>query len=391
MNHVIVGGGVAGITAALELARRKAGEIHIYTEEHFPYYYRPQLSHFLAGELSMEELLRRPLEWYTQKGINIHLNSKVTGVTPAKKQIQLSDGASIAYDKLLLAAGSLPIVPRMQGADKTGVFTWRTLDDALAIKEYASHCKQVVVIGGGLLGLEAAYGLRKAGLDVTVLEFFSRLLPRQLDQQGAEILQHCIANLGLQIAVSAETSEIQGADKVEGVQLKDGRHFPAQMVLVATGVRCNANLGAEAGLTVDRGIVVDEYLATSAPDVYAAGDIATFQGRTWAIAPIAQTQGRIAAANMAGEPTRYEGQAPSTTLKIVGIDLTSVGNAQPEGENFVEKREINLEAGTYKKIVVQEDKVVGAIVIGDKNLAKKLEGMIENKTALGPDLMECML
>lgn len=384
MHYVIIGSGVAGITAALELSRRQAGPVDVYTDEPHTYYYRPQLSHFMAGEISLDELLKRSPEWYAQKGIQLHLNTPVRQLDPDRKQLFLADGTPVAYDRLLIAAGSLPLVPRMEGATKAGVFTWRTLSDALAIKERAARSRQAVVIGGGLLGLEAAHGLHKAGLDVTVLEFFPRLLPRQLDQDGATVLQQLIERLGLRVAVGAETQELLGDEEVTGVRLKDGREFPAQLVVVAAGVRCNVALAAGTALAVERGVVVDEHMATNLPDIYAAGDIASFQGRTWAIAPVAQAQGRIAAANMAGEPLVYQAAPPSTTLKIVGLDLTSVGMTQPEPEEagYVETRQTDIAAGRYKKLVLKEGRLVGAIVIGDKVLAKKLEGMVEEKTPL---------
>lgn len=393
MHHVIIGSGVAGITAALELSRRQAGPVDVYTDEPHPYYYRPQLSHFMAGEISLNELLKRSPEWYAQRGIQLHLNTPVSRLDPDRKQILLAGGTPVAYDCLLVAAGSLPIVPRMEGATQAGVFTWRTLSDALAIKERAARCRQAVVIGGGLLGLEAAHGLHKAGLDVTVLEFFPRLLPRQLDQEGATLLQQLTEGLGLRVAVGAETQALLGDGEVTGVRLKDGREFPAQLVVVATGVRCNVALAAGTALATDRGLIVDEHMATNLPDIYAAGDIASFQGRTWAIAPVAQAQGRVAAANMAGDPQVYEAAPPATTLKIVGLDLTSVGTTQPEpgAEGYVETRETDIAAGRYKKLVLKEGRLVGAIVIGDKALAKKLEGMVAEKTPLTVEEVQCLL
>ena len=382
MRHVIVGNGVAGITAAIELARRQAGDIEIYTAERHPYYFRPRLPYFLAGEISQEDLYVHPPSWYEKKGIEMHLDARVIRLMPDRKRILLADGTEVPYNRLLLAAGSAPFVPPIEGTDRKGVFTLRTLDDALAIKEYASRCREAVVIGGGLLGLEAARGLKVLGLSVTVLEFSPRLLPRQLDDEGAAIFRGLIEGLGLGIAFNADTRAILGDGEVKRVVLRDGREFPARMVLIAAGVRSNAGLAAAAGLPVDRGIVVDEHMATGAPDIYSAGDAASFRGRSWGIIPVARAQALVAAANMAGDNALYEEVVPSNTLKIVGIDLTSAGTVVPEGEEFVEMRRSAPEAGIYKKLVLKNGTPVGAIVIGDKALARKLEGLVTRRTRL---------
>jgi nitrite reductase (NADH) large subunit len=378
MRHVIVGNGVAGVTAAIELSRREAGEIDVYTAEPYPYYYRPRINHYLAGEVSVDQMFIRPDSWYTKRGIHVHLSSRVVRLVPGQKRIELADGAEVPYDRLLLATGSIPSVPPIEGTDKEGVFTLRTLGDAQEIKAYAAQCEKAVVIGGGLLGLESARALREQGLEVSVLEFFPRLLPRQLDQEGASLFQDCVEDLGLGVILSANTRTVLGDGQVEGIRLQDGREIAAQMVLIAAGVRCETTLAREAGLQVERGIVVDERMATSAEDVYCAGDAASFRGNSWGIIPVAQAQARVAAANMAGEEELYEEVVPSTTLHIVGIDLTSVGKVVVEegAQDLVELRRSDLDAGVYKKVVMEGNRLVGAIVIGDSSLAKQLEGLV---------------
>jgi len=375
MRHVIVGNGVAGITAATELATRHAGEIVVYTTERYPYYFRPQLPRFLAGELAQERLFARPPAWYDEQGIRVHLGQAVVRLLPDQHRVVLADGSEVAYDRLLLATGAVPAVPPVEGAGRRGVFTLRTLDDALAIREYAARSRHAVVIGGGLLGLEAARGLLGLGLTVTVLEFFSRLMPRQLDEEGAALFRVLVERLGLQVTLNARTQAFLGDEAVQGVRLEDGREIPAQMVLVCTGVRCNADLAAAAGLTVNRGVVVDTRMSTSVPDIYAAGDLASFNGRSWGIIPQARAQALVAAANMAGEEATYEEVVPSTTLKITGIDLTSCGVAVPEGEGFLELRHTDPAAGIYRKLVLQGDVAVGAIVIGDRDAARRFEAL----------------
>lgn len=391
MRYVIIGNGVAGVTAAAELARRQAGEIEIHTAERYPYYFRPRLPYFLAGEIPQEGLYVHSPSWYEKRNIQVRLESKVVRLLPDQKRILLADDTEVSYDRLLLATGGFSFVPPIEGADKKGVFTLRTLDDALAIKEYAARCQEAVVIGGGLLGLEAARGLRVLGLSVTTLEFFPRLLPRQLDDEGSAIFQRLVENLGIKVGLKAETRAIMGNDQVKEIVLKDGREFPAQLVLIAAGVRPAISLAAEAGLQVDRGVVVDERMLTSAPDVYSAGDVASFKGRSWGIIPVAGAQALVAAANMAGDNLLYEEVVPTNTLKIVGIDLTSTGTVVPEGEGFMEIRRSDLEAGVYKKAVIKDDTLVGAIILGDKALAKKLERMVISKTKISREELQSLL
>lgn len=391
MRFVIVGGGVAGITAALELANRRPGNVAVFSDETYPYYYRPQLTEFLAGGITLERLLRRDLAWYKGRGIDVYLGRSVTRVDPDAKAITLVDGTRVAYDKLLLATGSVPFVPPLKGIDKNGVFTWRTLADTLELEQAASFCGKTIVLGGGLLGLEAARGLLGFCGDVTVLEFFPRLLPRQLDVEGAAVLQRFVESLGIHVVVGAQSEEIMGDHAVTGLRLKDGREFPTGMVLVAAGVRCQAGLAQEAGLAVDRGIVVDEHMATSAPDIYAAGDAAVFKGYSWAIAPIAQAQGRVAAVNMAGDAAVYDVVVPSTTLKVVGIDVSSVGLVNPETDDYIEIRAVEAEANSYKKIVLHSGRIVGSIVINNKVLAKSLENRIAQGEAMTPDQARALL
>jgi len=377
MRHVIVGNGVAGITAAAELARRRAGDIVVYTAERHPYYFRPQLPRLLAGEVAADGIYARPASWYEERGIDVHLSSRVVRLSPGQKRLLVEDGTEVPYDRLLLATGSVPFVPPIEGIGQAGVFTLRTLDDALKVRERAADCREAVVIGGGLLGLETARGLRALGLSVTVLETSPHLLPRQLDREGAAVLQRLVEGMGIGVVTGARAGAVLGDGGAERVVLEDGREFPAQVVLVAAGVRCNAALAAEAGLEVNRGVVVDERMATSAPDIYAAGDVASFRDRSWSIIPQARAQARVAAANMAGEGAVYEEIVPSTTLKIVGISLTSCGVVTAEeGEGFVELRRSDPEAGTYGKLVMEDGRLVGAIVIGNRSLARRLEKLV---------------
>lgn len=382
MRFIIIGGGVAGITAALDLARKEAGEIHVYTDEEYPYYYRPQLTEFLAGTLTLNKLLRRSLSWFTDRGIQVHLAERVIGIQPETKTITLQSGGKVPYDKLLIATGSMPFIPPIKGIDKIGVRTWRTLVDTLELEKAALTCQDVVVIGGGLLGLEAARGLKAFCGQITVLEFFPRLLPRQLDTEGAALLQHFVETLGINVIVGAKTEEILGNERVTGVLMQEEREVPCQTVLMAAGVRCNAQLAQDAGIAVDRGIIVNDLMATTVPDIYAAGDTAVYKGYSWAIAPIAQAQARVAVSNMIGEENRYDVIVPSTTLKVVGINVSSVGMVNPDPGTCTELRSLQKEDGLYKKIILQDGVIIGSIVINDKVLAKELETRISEQQKL---------
>lgn len=371
MSFAIVGNGVAGITAAVALARARPGaRIDLYAAEAHPYYPRPLLPAFLAGELSLERLYFQPVSWYAERGITIHLGTQVTAIIPREHQLKLADRTSVSYDRLLLAVGAHPWVPPIRGADKQGVFTLHTVDDAQAMRACARSMRRAIVIGCGLLGLEAARALRALGLDVVMVESLPHVLPRQLDAEGAAVLQSLIEGLGIETMVNAACEEILGTDGVAGLRLKDGQEIKGDLVLISAGVRPNVALACEPGLEVNQGVVVDGHLSTSAPDVYAAGDVAEFDGQVYGIVPAAIEQARVAAANMAGDQSAtYSGTLPSTTLKVTGIELTSMGLIMPEQgreREYQELRWADTRRGLYRKLVLKEGRVVGAILLGDK-------------------------
>lgn len=380
LDLVIIGNGVAGTTAAIELARRKAGEIDLFTAEPYHYYYRPRLPAFIAGEISEEEVFVRPPSWYENAGIRVHLSTPVIRLFPERKVIVTADGQEYSFRKLLLATGSRPVFPPLEGSKLKGVFTLRTLDDALAIKDYSEHCEKAVILGGGLLGLEVARALRVRGLSVTVLERGPHLLPRQLDKEGAAVFQKLIENMDIEVLSSAEACAVLGNGEAKGIVLRDGREFPAQMIVIAVGVRCNVELAEEAGLLVAGGIVVDERMTTSAPDIYAAGDVASFRGRTWGIIPVALAQAQVAAASMAREEAFYKEVVPSNSLKITGIELTSVGEVDPPEDQAIHLRLSRPESGLYRKLVLRNGEIVGGISIGDREWGAVMEKLVKGKT-----------
>lgn len=393
MRFVIIGNGAAGITAARTLSQAVPGsEIHVYSDEPYPYYPRPRLPELLAGSVEVRDLYFHDDAWYEKRGIQVHLAEPVAAIHPDRHHITLKNDRQVPYDRLLLASGAHSWVPPIADADRLqGVFTMRNVDDVLAIRAYAAGKEQAVVIGGGLLGLEAARALRTLGLAVTVVEFFPYLLPRQLDPAGAAVLLRYMNDLGLQVVTGAATESVldDGSGKARGIALKDGQTLDADLVLVSAGVRSNLDLPQAAGLAVARGVVVDEHLQTDAPDVYAAGDVAEFAGRVWGIVPAALAQGRTAAQNMAGEETVYEDIVPSNTLKVAGVDLTSIGNVNPEGEGFEELRS-EPSPGVYKKFVLQDGKLVGAILLGDPRPVGTVTRLVNENadvSAFGADIL----
>ena len=382
MNVVIIGNGVAGVTTARIIKEKNPEtQVCVYTDESSPYYPRPRLYEVLSGEAEPEDVVVFSEEWYRKKGITVQLNRKASSIDTKRKELLLDDQTRVSYDTLLLANGGHSFVPPIKGADKTGVFTLRTISDALRIKEFTENTQKAIVIGGGLIGLEFASSLKKLGQQVTVVELFPRLLPRQLDPDGAALLKNRIESLGINIVLGVKTAEILGKETVSGIMLDNGKKVPGDLVLVSAGMRSNTELASEAGIKVNRGVVVDEHLRTSADDVYAIGDVAEYEGTVYGIIPAALEQASNAAANMlGGEHANYTGTVPSNTLKIVGIDLTSMGLVNPEEQTYEEIKRTDAPKGVYTKLVLDKGKIVGAILLGTKKGVTSIRKLIAKET-----------
>jgi nitrite reductase (NADH) large subunit len=308
------------------------------------------------------------------------LGAPVTQLDPASRELTLHDGRIVPYDQLLLATGSHPFVPPIQGVAKDGVFTLRTIEDAMAMRTYAQGARRAIAIGGGLLGLETARALRMLGLEVTVLELFSRLLPRQLDDEGASLLARLLQDMGLEVVTGALTEAILGEGRAQGVALKNGDVIQGDLILISAGVRPNLKLPQEAGLAVNRGVIVDDHLRTSAEGIYAVGDVAEHQSQVYGIIPACIEQARVAGAHMAGgEAEPYSGTVPSNTLKIVGIDLTSIGTVNPDGEGYQELFWLREPDCCYKKFVLKDGRLVGAILLGLRSDVTSINRLIASR------------
>ena len=385
MRVLIVGNNVAGTTLAKALRDSDAGvEVEIFTDESTPYYPRPRLVDYLEGKVQEKDMQFYPADWYDKNRLKLNLNSKVERIDRGGKKILVKE-SWIPYDALVLATGSSAFVPPFKGLPKRNVFTLRTMEDARNIKETAARSKHVIVIGGGLLGLESARGVCNPNphLEVTILEYAEHLLMRQLDHEGAAILQSWIEGTGAKIITKAETTEILGTDSVTGVKLKDGRVIEGDMVILSAGTRSNTGLARDAGLKLNKGIVVDSSLRTSDPSIYALGDASEFNGQVWAMIPPALDQARVAAKKILGQPSPdYKGTVPSNTLKVSGFDLTSVGTVrsahEPPEPGFEEIRAVTADGKVYKKFVLKEGKMIGAILLGTKKEALKVTKMIKD-------------
>ena len=376
-DYLIIGNGVAGTTAAENIRKLdKAGKITVVTEESTPFYYRMRLPDFISGDLTEDKLSGKKEEWYKDQGIHLKLSTRIQGADPGEKVVNTQNGLEISYDRLLIATGSRSFLPPMKGADKKGVFALRTIQDARNIVAWAKNIQKVVLIGGGLLGLEAGNALRKLGKKLTVVEFFPRLLPRQLDVAGGGRLQKIMEGMGFSFRLGAKTQEIKGEDRVSGVLLEGGEVLPAEMVIVSAGVRPAVELAKALSLDHDKGIKVDEQMRTNQPGIYAAGDVAEFKGIPYGIWTAASEQGQIAGTNMAGGNALYKGTVMANTLKVIGIDLASAGNI--DADNKLESK-VLTDAKVYKKIVLENDQIAGCIMLGDTKGFTKITKMMSEK------------
>ncbi len=363
MRYLIAGNGVAGTTAAEQVRKFDPnGEVTVVTEEDVPFYYRLRLNEFIAGEIDLDKLIARKDSWYRDNRIDLRLGVRLVEGDPSARTVRDKEGHEYSYDRLLIATGSHSFIPPINGAGMEGVHALRSIADARALVDAAGGSTDAVLIGGGLLGLEAGNALRKLGKKVCVIEFFPRLLPRQLDEEGAKLLRRIMEEMGFSFRLGAKTAGISGANKVSSVELEDGETLPAQMVVISAGVRPNLELADSFGLDKDKGIKVDDTMNTSVRDIFAAGDVAEHRGIPYGIWPAALEQGKIAGVNMAGGSGRYDGTTMANTLKVVGVDLASAGDIDADGklESRVETRD-----GVYRKVVLDGGTIKGCIMLGD--------------------------
>lgn len=363
---VVVGNGMAG-TACVEQILKYAArfDITIFGDETHVNYNRILLSAVLAGEKSADEIVLNDLDWYRQNNLQLRLGVRIVDVDSVNKTVTGDDGSVTPFDKLLLATGSSPLIPSIEGVQKPGVYVFRNLDDTHAILDRARKDARAVVIGGGLLGLEAARGLQVQGCDVTVVHLMDTLMERQLDSVGGSYLKAKMECLDVKVLLSHNTAAIFGETKAEGVRFKDGSELAADFVVIAAGIRPNVELGHKAGLKINRGMVVNDFMETSHPDIYAVGECVEHNGICYGLVAPLLEQGRVLAATLTGNKgPRYEGSVPAAKLKIMGVDVFSAGDfSESPGNDVIRLEDPSL--GLYKKLIVRDNRLVGAILVGD--------------------------
>src|SRR5688572_6768237 len=362
---VVVGNGMAGI-ACVEQILKYAPQfrITVFGDETHVNYNRIMLSSVLAGEKSPDEIVLNPLEWYRRNEIDLRLGIRIVDVDHKSKTVSGDDGSVTAYDVLLLATGSSAWMPPIEGLDKDGVFVFRTLDDTRELLQRSAPGRKAVVIGGGLLGLEAARGLQVQGCEVTVVHLMPTLMERQLDPDGGYYLVGKMEGLGVRVLLGRTTIAVLGNGHAEGVALSDGTCLDADVIVVAAGIRPNIDLAVKAGVTVNRGIVVNDYMETSDPDVFAVGECVEHRGVCYGLVAPLYDQGKVLAATITGHrgPT-YEGTVQAAKLKIMGVDVFSAGDWSEQHAEPI--RFEDRACGVYKKLTVRDGKLVGVILVGD--------------------------
>jgi nitrite reductase (NADH) large subunit len=364
---VVVGNGMAGMRTVEELLKCDAGmyDITVFGAEPRVNYNRILLSPVLAGEKQPEDIVLHPRAWYEEHGIHLHAGDPVVAIDRRRRIVRARSGLEVGYDRLLLATGSSPFILPVPGAALAGVIGFRDLDDVDTMLAAAGRGGHAVVIGGGLLGLEAANGLLSRGMAVTVVHLTDSLMNQQLDPQAALLLKAALERRGLRILLGTQTESILGRDRVEALRFKGGMEVPADLVVMAAGVRPNVALARAAGLYCERAIVVDDTLQTYDPRVYAVGECVQHRKATFGLVAPIWDQARVCAAHLAGRGhRRYVQQATATKLKVTGIDLYSAGdfNGLAGGEDLVLR---DRQAGVYKRLVLAGNRVTGAVLYGD--------------------------
>ncbi|MBV7410592.1 nitrite reductase large subunit NirB [Maritimibacter sp. DP1N21-5] len=363
---VIVGNGMAPGRMLEHLFEidRDAFDVTIFNAEPRVNYDRIMLSPVLSGEKSFADIVIHDDAWYADNGITLHRGQKVTGIDRAAKTVTAAGGETACYDKLVIATGSDPFIIPVPGHQLSGVLAYRDLDDVEKMKAAAAKGGRAVVIGGGLLGLEAAAGLKAQGMEVTVLHLMPTLLERQLDPAAGYLLQKELEGRGIDIRCQSNTKQILGRDAVEGVELEDGTLIDASIVVMAVGIRPNVTLAKEAGLTVERGIVTDAAMRTSDPDILSVGECVQVDGRVYGlVAPLYQ-MARVAAQTLTGTDASFAHTETPTKLKVTGINLYSVGQFD-EGPGYEDVVLRDAARGSYKRVILKENRVIGAVLYGD--------------------------
>lgn len=364
---IVVGNGMAGMRTVEELLAFAPGayEIVVFGAEPHGNYNRILLSPLLAGEKSVDEIVIHSPEWYARNGVTLYSGDPVVSIDRRKRVVKSQQGRELSYDRLLIATGSKPWVPAIPGIDLPGVVTFRDLKDVDSMLDAARRYRKAAVIGGGLLGLEAANGLSRRGMDVTVVHLESSLMERQLDPAAADLLKASLEARGLKFLMGARTSAIAGEERATGLKFQDGSTLDADLIVMTAGVRPNIDLARQAGLHCERGVLVTDTMQTYDPSIYAVGECVQHRNTTFGLVAPLWDQARVCAAHLAEQGfSRFKGSIVATHLKVTGIELYSAGQfLGSEGDETIvlqdEKR------GVYKRIVIRDNRVLGTVLYGD--------------------------
>lgn len=376
---VLIGNGMAGVRAIEEILKVSTDlfEITIFGSEPHPNYNRILLSKVLQGDTNIKDITLNDWEWYEQNKITLFTGETVTEINADKKVVVSDKGRIVPYDDVIIATGSVPFILPLPGADKQGVTAFRDIKDTDIMLEASKKYKKAAVIGGGLLGLEAARGLLNLGMDVSVIHIAPTLMERQLDETAGRLLQKELENQGMKFLLEAQTAEIFGTDRVEGLNFKDGTTLEADLVVMAVGIKPNIGLAKDSGIAVNRGIIVNDFMQTDIPHVYSVGECAEHNGIPYGLVAPLYEQAKVLANRICGkEGAPYKGSVLSTQLKVSGVEVFSAGDFT-EGEDKKSLKIFDEQDGIYKKIVLQGNKIVGAVLFGDSREGNRLFSMIK--------------
>lgn len=389
MNYVIIGNSAAAV-GAVEAIRSvdKRNPLTIISDEPYHTYSRPLISYFLAGKVTEDRMLYRPRDFYQKNKVGLILGKRAVSLDTQGCKVYLEDGETVAYDRLLLATGGKPFIPRTEGLDKESIFTFSSWDDVRNIKANLRENTKAVVVGGGLTGLKAAESLKVLGVEVTVVELADRVLSTILDSQAASLIQKVLDQAGIKFYFGTTVAEVLGKDRVSGILLQDGTQLECDILIFSIGVTPNIDLVRDTLVETGKGIIVDKHMRTSVNGIYGAGDAAEGydflfgKNRVVATLPNAYKQGETAGFNMAGVPMAYAGSFPFNSVSLFGFPIITAGLQQAEG-NVDEYIEINREQGTYRKILVKNNNVVGFIFLNEVDRAGIFTGVIRDGLDVG--------
>ncbi|WP_424767506.1 nitrite reductase large subunit NirB [Paenibacillus sp. sgz302251] len=390
---VLIGNGMAGVRAVEHLLKLspESYDITIFGAEPHPNYNRIMLSSVLAGGADMQEIVINDWDWYKENNITLHTGHKVTKIDTERKKVSSHLGIEVNYDAIIIATGSNPFMLPLPGADKEGVIAFRDIHDCEVMIDASKKYKKAVVIGGGLLGLEAARGLLHLGMEVNVVHIHSYLMERQLDEAASRMLQRELEAQGMQFLLQKSTASIKGKRRATGLSFTDGTEVDGDLVVMAVGIKPNIELARASGIEVNRGIVVDDFMQTSEPDIYAVGECAEHRGIAYGLVAPLYEQGAVLAKRLAGvETAGYAGSVTSTKLKVSGVDVFSAGSFIEAPGTRALKIQDDL-AGTYKKIVIQDGKLIGAVLFGDTSDGAELFSFIKKGESIAGREKEILL